>query len=421
MNFTNESEEIMKLFMPHFNKFLVKKTPLKQKKMDNILSIFYNEIKLASIWANTKNTINKIQTQLKEANNKDDSIPKWILQESQYIPEFIQSYIIKHLKGYIIFSCKINDRNIKIYFGLLNNADFNALGKFDKYVKRMIIWLKIAFLYAPDRCSKNLNIFCFLTPFKKQLPGNQFEILSDKNCNSAVTTSCRPHGEILLYRQEEFMKVFIHESFHTLGLDFSNMPLYGFNKKVRYVFPLNSEFNLFEAYAEFWANTMNCLITAYDLLDDKDDVDNFHLYSDFCMQFEQIFSLFQMVKTLDFMGIEYTNLYNTDDASNSIRRYLFKEKTNVFAYYIVKNILLYNNVEFLIWCKNHNNNIVSFNKTSNNLEHFWQFIISLYNKPGFLKDIENMESVLKNIKGKCSCPNHNTLTKTMRMSLCEIN
>lgn len=421
MNFSNESEEIMNLFLPHFNKFLVKKTPLKQKKMDNIIKIFYNEIKLASIWVNTKSVINKIQTHLKEKNNKDDSIPEWILQESQYMPNFIQSYIIKHLKGYLIFKCKINDRNIKIYFGLLNNTDFNSLGKFDKYVKKMIIWLKIAFLYAPDKCSNNLEIFCFLTPFKKQLPGNQFEILSSKNCNSAVTTSCRPHGEILVYREEEFMKVFIHESFHTLGLDFSNMPLYNFNKKVRYIFPLKSEFNLFEAYAEFWANTMNSLLIAYDLLDNKDDIDNFYLYSDFCMQFEQIFSLFQMVKILDFMGISYPNLYNSDDASNSIRRYLFKEKTNVFAYYIIKNILLYNNIDFLIWCKNHNNNVISFNKTSNNLEYFWQFILSSYNNENFLQDIKMMESILKKIKGNYSKPNHNILTKTMRMSVCEIN
>ena len=73
-------------------------------------------------------------------------------------------------------------------------------------------------------------------------------MISENHCNSAVTTSCTPHGEIILYRTEEFIKVFIHETFHTLGLDFSNMPLTSFNKKVRQIFPINSEFNLFEAY-----------------------------------------------------------------------------------------------------------------------------------------------------------------------------
>ena len=60
----------------------------------------------------------------------------------------------------------------------------------------MIIWLKIAFQYAPLKCSKTLKIYGFLTPFKKQLPGNQFTVISQNHCNSAVTTSCIPHGEI---------------------------------------------------------------------------------------------------------------------------------------------------------------------------------------------------------------------------------
>ena len=76
----------------------------------------------------------------------------------------------------------------------------------------MIIWLKIAFQYAPLKCSKTLKIYGFLTPFKKQLPGNQFTVISQNHCNSAVTTSCIPHGEIIVYRAEEFIKVFIHET-----------------------------------------------------------------------------------------------------------------------------------------------------------------------------------------------------------------
>ena len=234
MNFSLDSEEMFKMFIPDFDKFLIKKTPLKQKKLDNILKILYNEIKLAERWASAENTLNKIQTHLKEKNeSKEHIVPQWLLNESKYIPEFIRSYIIKHLKGYVIYSCNIGDRTIEIYFGLLHEKDFNSLGKFDKYINRMLVWLKIAFQYAPDKCSKTLKIYGFLTPFKKQLPGNQFTTISQDHCNSAVTTSCTPHGEIIVYRKEEFMKVFIHESFHTLGLDFSTMPLTNFNRKVR--------------------------------------------------------------------------------------------------------------------------------------------------------------------------------------------
>jgi hypothetical protein len=419
MNFTEESEDITKLLLPMFDNVLVKKSPLKQKKIDNILKIIYNDIKLADIWASAEYTLNKIHSYLKKDESKEKLIPRWLLNESKYIPDFIRDYITKNLDGYMVYTCTIGDREVEIYFGLLHESDFNSLGKFDKYIKKMIVWLKIAFQYAPSMCSKKLKIYGFLTPFKKKLPGNQFTTLSHDHCNSAVTTSCTPHGEIIIYRKEEFIKVFIHETFHTLGLDFSKMQLTNFNKKIGQLFPINSEFNLFEAYAEFWASTMNGLISAYFLTDKKEE-EEFYLYGEFCMRFEQIFSLFQMIKILDFMGLTYKNLYNNDNISNSIRRYLFKEKTNVFAYYIIKNVLLYNNADFLDWCKKHNNNLLSFNKTNHNLDAFIEFIISTYKNPQFLRDIEKAHVFLKKQKGNRAEPKYNKLTKTMRMSLCEI-
>ena len=418
MNFTEESEDITRLLLPMFDNVLIKKSPLKQKKIDNIFKILYNDIKLADRWASTEYTLNKIRSYLKDE-PKEKLLPRWLLNESKYIPEFIRDYITKNLDGYMVYTCTIGDREVEIYFGLLHESDFNSLGKFDKYIKKMIIWLKIAFQYAPYKCSKKLKIYGFLTPFQKKLPGSQFTTISHDHCNSAVTTSCAPHGEIIVYRKEEFLKVFIHETFHTLGLDFSNMPLTNFNKKIGQLFPIKSEFNLFEAYAEFWASTMNGLISAYFLTDKKEE-EEFYLYSEFCIRFEQIFSLFQMIKILDFMGLTYRNLYDNDNISNSIRCYLFKEKTNVFAYYIIKNVLLYNNTKFLIWCKKHNNNLLSFNKTNHNLDAFMQFIISTYKNPQFLRDIEKMHVFLKKQKGNRAEPKYNKLTKTMRMSLCEI-
>jgi hypothetical protein len=234
--------------------------------------------------------------------------------------------------------------------------------------------------------------------------------------------SCNPHGEIIVYRKEEFFKVFIHETFHTLGLDFSTMSLNKFNDKVKNIFPIKSDFNLFESYSEFWASTMNILIISYFLLEDKSDKENFYLYCDVCMRFEKMFALFQLVKILDFMGLKYHNLYSCDKISLTARRYLFKEKTNVFAYYIIKTLLLYNNVDFLLWCeKNNNNNFICFNKSPRMLNIFLDFIKNIHNDTYFLNDISRMGVFLSKMKGSHSKPKHNLLTKTMRMSLCEIN
>ena len=121
------------------------------------------------------------------------------------------------------------------------------------------------------------------------------------------------------------------------------------------------------------------------------------------------------------MGLNYKNLFSNDSVSNGIRRYLFKEKTNVFAYYIIKNLLLYFNVDFLIWCKQHNNNLITFNKNTSTLDSFIEFINSKYNNKDLLKDVETMQKFLKKQQGSRAEAKHNKLTKTMRMSLCELS
>ena len=47
-----------------------------------------------------------------------------------------------------------------------------------------------------------------------RLPENKTDILDQVNCNTAVTYACAVNGECLIYRKEEWFKVFIHETFH---------------------------------------------------------------------------------------------------------------------------------------------------------------------------------------------------------------
>ena len=68
-------------------------------------------------------------------------------------------------------------------------------------------------------CAKKLDIYLYFTPFKKTLPTRNTEILNVKHVNTAFAFQCAPSGEIVIYRKEEWMKVFIHETFHSFGLD----------------------------------------------------------------------------------------------------------------------------------------------------------------------------------------------------------
>ena len=176
--------------------------------------------------------------------------------------------------------------------------------------------------------------------------------------------------------------------------------------------------NAFEAYSEFWATIINCLFCAYNLLDDKLNDKDFLLYSDFCIQFERIFALFQMVKILNFMGISYQHLFEKNEISDVARRYLYKENTNVFSYYIIKCILLYNYDAFLKWCEKNNINTLRFDRYDNNMNKFYSFIESHYNNPLFLADYRKMRTFyIKNKSNKQMA----SLFDTMRMTICELD
>ena len=345
-------------------------------------------------------------------------VPSPSLLTSNYVPTAIKQYIEKNSKAYLHYSCRMFNRSISIYIVVFHKITMSATLHYDKMVHQMLMWLRIAFLYSSQYCGKNIKIYLYYTPFKKKIPSALTDILGAEHCNSAVTTSCALDGVIVIYRKEEWFKVFIHESFHSLGLDFSTFSCHKLNAKLLKLFPIKSEMNAFEAYSEFWATIINCLFCAYNLLDNKLNDKDFLLYADFCIQFERIFALFQMVKILNFMSITYQHLFEKNEISDVARRYLYKEETNVFSYYIIKCILLYNYDAFLKWCEKNNINTLRFDKYDNNLNKFYSFIESHYNNPLFLADYKKMHRfVVKNKSNKQMAQ----LFNTTRMTICELD
>ena len=63
---------------------------------------------------------------------------------------------------------------------------------------------------------------------------------------------------------------------------------------------------------------------------------------EFFIHFERTYSFFQLVKTLNFMGLTYKDLYSETEKSSIMRENLYKEKSNVLSYYIIKTILINN-------------------------------------------------------------------------------
>ena len=125
------------------------------------------------------------------------------------------------------------------------------------------------------------------------------------------------------------------------------------------------------------------------------------------------------------MGLKYTDLYSKTEKSDVIRNNLYKENTNVLAYYVIKAILINNYQDFLFWCKNNNISLLQFKKTPANQMEFCKFIEKKYKTGQMLKNVKSTELFMKNLQhvnnthGK-DVNNIDYLMTNMRMTMCEL-
>jgi hypothetical protein len=104
-----------------------------------------------------------------------------------------------------------------------------------------------------------------------------------------------------------------------------------------------------------------------------------------------MYSFFQLVKTLNFMGLTYKDLYSKNEHSKIVRENLYKEKTNVLSYYIIKTILINNYQSFLFWCKTSNLSLLQFKKTSLNQLDYCKFIEKNYKTKCMLEGVDRAQ------------------------------
>ena len=416
MSFTKESQKLMSFFLDDFDKYSYQKS--KQKEVDAIFKNIFNELMIANnIYKSSYKKYTK--REVKEIRNEKDIMDCGSLLNSNYVVPEIKEYIITKSKELLIVKNKIQGVDITLYFLLFDN--FDNLERYNSYIDDIFIFLKFIFQFMKGKKIQSLTYCLYLTPFKKKIPKILIDILSPKHCNTGVTMGCAKNGEILIYREEEWFKVLIHETFHSLCLDFNNMHLEKINVKIRNLIHINSEYNLFESYTETWACILNSCFSSLKLIEYKSNLKDFLLYLDFCLHFERIFSLFQCVKVLDHMGLKYKNIVTNTSVNNSLKVLFYKEHTNVFAYYVVKCIFLYYKDDFILWCnKNNVYNIFNFLKSDENLDSFFSLIESLYSKYDLMKDMEIAYTLLMKTKKGYIKNNKNILTDTLKMTIVNV-
>jgi len=409
MNLSKQSKELMLFFSKNKHLNYVKQS----NKTKSILSELYHEIQQANNYAKNqvkyKYTIKKIlsATQIIKPQNFN----------AKSFPEIVRNHIDELMMSELCYSFSLYDRNVKVYFTVENDNIELEIEQYNKYIETIAAWLYILNMYASKECAKTLNVYFYFTSLEKNLPNSNIHILDEINVNTAFTTTCPSDSEIVVFRKEEWFKVFIHETFHNFGLDFSMMNNDIINECITNIYKVNSDVNAYEAYTEFWAEIMNALFCSYYAATNN-GINEFLSNCEFYINFERTYSLFQLVKTLDFMGLQYKDLYSNTKHSAILRENLYKENSNVLAYYIIKAVLINNYQGFLSWCKLNNLSLLDFKKTIGNQKQFCKFVEKNYKIQSLLEGIHESQIFLSKIKKKKG--NHKFVLSNMRMSICEL-
>lgn len=307
------------------------------------------------------------------------------------------------------YMLEINNNVYSIYFYFPSaSKHVNKDPFFHDCVMKIYFWLYLIQPYIRKNCSKQMNIHIWFSNHKKMISKNSSELLDAIHVNTAFTSSCMPTTNIILYRKEEWFKVFIHETFHNLGLDFSdkNNPI--IESKINQLFKVknNNDIRIFESYCEIWAETMHCFLVAFLM---KTNFHDFKKEFQDNMNLELEFSLFQCAKILHKYHITYLDLITKENA--------FEEISPITSYYFIKTIFMFHFSEFEKWCIEHNtfDLIFKFNNKNIHIDSYIHLIKDLYKNKKFVDTLNHFSTLFSRLERK-----NTGIMNTMRMTINEI-
>ena len=396
-------------------------------------TMLYEKLNAASVELNTQKNAGCFKFQ-ESAIDVQSQVPHPETFSDKYLSREMRECIKNNSKKVLTFNCKINRRDILLHFVLFKSHRCEeSVSYYKTYAHRVFMWLHMVSLKS--KCVESLDIYIYLTPFKKELPENKSEVIGPVNANTGYTYRCEKKNEIVIYREEEWFKVLIHETMHTFGNDFdtedsddNTTATMTYMKKI-FSLPQGVDIRLSETYSEIWARIMNVAFQTYfknpPSLESR-NAKQFKKNFDFYLHLESIFSLYQCIKILDFMGVNYQHLINDSEHSKKMMRSFYRENTHVFAYYVLTSILLNNCDDFLSWCVKNNGPGLNVFKVKATQAEFATLIASCYKKNNLLQKIVETEmkvardyqkSISQDDKDKKGQGHDKELVTTLRMTI----
>src|SRR3989344_2001160 len=244
---------------------------------------------------------------------------------------------------------------------ILNLELYAYQDKLDTEVIIELIKLIYKFVYATTQFynyKRTVNLYVYLTPNRKTTEGminNTFDALQ---INSGSTLFGDYGEQIELWREEELLKVLVHELIHYMNIDFK-LGHFDMVKMLKNIFNVNGTIKPYEGYTEVEAIILHSFIVAYMNNVPPNDI----------LTTELNFSLFQVAKILRLSDIkEFKDIYKQTQTTHTI-----KQKTSVFSYFLVKTAFLLHAYELILYDENH--------KDKHDLKELYKIIMTGFENP----------------------------------------
>uniref|UniRef100_A0A6C0M2L8 Uncharacterized protein n=1 Tax=viral metagenome TaxID=1070528 RepID=A0A6C0M2L8_9ZZZZ len=291
--------------------------------------------------------------------------------ETDYFPDEIQRHILNEPGVAVTYKFSVGSRNVALHFTEFNvNVNQMDLKKMQAHARRVCALMHLVSMHASrEMCSSDLNIFIYMTEFKKRFPEKPGETLDTEHANTGMAYHCAKNNDIIVYRKEEWFKVLIHESFHAFGLSFiehdlSNGVNQGMQGMLQKMYAISHPVRIYETYCEIWARILNVVFNCF-ADENATPVHNneiirpeeFQVFMECVMDGIETnagFSQQQYAKLLRYADISHETLTQPTEENRAIVREKYRENTNVFAYTVLTCALMHSPHDFMVWCYKNN-------------------------------------------------------------------
>ena len=286
--------------------------------------------------------------------------------------KFMSKKIVTQINKELNFLYKIhfNYKNIDFYI----NIYFENTIDIEKYLYYLKLVICFCLNEIENKENKKFFLNLFLLKDKKEVDMSKFmHNITPDHINSGYCSHSENNMNIVIYRKEEWIKVFLHECIHAFNMDFHKE-----NIEFKYIFNetffINSDFLVYESFVEFWAKIINCALFTYHLKP-KITFDNFHKIFTLNINIERMVSIIQANKFLKLFDLSYSNII--DKKYEKINKNLYRENTNAFCYYIITAIMMCKLEHTLQWYDIHNINTINFDKSERQILIFCYYLNQL--------------------------------------------